>query len=108
MYNLCCNNGGVFIKAGQHVGALDYLLPTEYVETMKVLHNDAPCSELEDIKKVVEEDLGSKVNISEAKSIKIVKESINYKSSLPSALQLTPSTLKPSQCYMSSHTHKRV
>ncbi|XP_033640927.1 aarF domain-containing protein kinase 1-like [Asterias rubens] len=62
LYNLCCNNGGVFIKAGQHVGALDYLLPTEYVETMKVLHNDAPCSELEDIKKVVEEDLGSKAN----------------------------------------------
>ncbi len=71
LYKLCCNNGGVFIKAGQHVGALDYLLPTEYVETMKVLHNDAPCSELEDIKMVVEEDLGCKVNISEAKSLKV-------------------------------------
>ncbi|XP_038071512.1 aarF domain-containing protein kinase 1-like [Patiria miniata] len=62
LYRLCCKNGGVFIKAGQHVGALDYLLPKEYVETMKVLHNDAPCSELEDIKKVIEEDLKCKVD----------------------------------------------
>ena len=29
-------NGGVFIKVGQHIGALDYLLPEEYVNTMKV------------------------------------------------------------------------
>ncbi|XP_022103707.1 uncharacterized aarF domain-containing protein kinase 1-like isoform X3 [Acanthaster planci] len=62
LYRLCCKNGGIFIKAGQHIGALDYLLPKEYVETMKVLHNDAPCSRLEDIKSVIEEDLHCKVD----------------------------------------------
>ncbi|XP_071486995.1 aarF domain-containing protein kinase 1-like [Diadema antillarum] len=58
---LCCSNGGVFIKLGQHVGALDYLLPKEYVETMKVLHNNAPQSSFKEITRVVEEDLGVKV-----------------------------------------------
>ena len=43
VYNLQ-KNGGVFIKVGQHIGALDYLLPEEYVNTMKVeslrIHNN--------------------------------------------------------------------
>nr|CAD7458716.1 unnamed protein product [Timema tahoe] len=54
---LCCTNRGVYIKVGQHIGALDYLLPKEYVETMKVLHSHAPCSKLEEIKRVLREDL---------------------------------------------------
>ncbi|XP_002741371.1 aarF domain-containing protein kinase 1-like [Saccoglossus kowalevskii] len=58
---LCCVNGGVFIKVGQYVGALEYLLPKEYVETMKVLHNDAPQSSLQDMCKVIKEDLGKDV-----------------------------------------------
>lgn len=57
LHRLCCKNGGIFIKLGQHVGALDYLLPQEYVDTMKVLHNDAPRSSLKEIKRVVGEDL---------------------------------------------------
>ncbi|EDV29109.1 uncharacterized protein TRIADDRAFT_19989 [Trichoplax adhaerens] len=56
--NLCCLHGGVYIKAGQHIGALDYLLPDEYVQTMKVLHDDAPKSKLADVLKVIEEDFG--------------------------------------------------
>ena len=36
LLDLCCANGGVFVKVGQHIGALDYLLPEEYVNTMKV------------------------------------------------------------------------
>ena len=36
LLTLCCQNGGVFVKVGQHIGALDYLLPEEYVNTMKV------------------------------------------------------------------------
>ncbi|XP_070578441.1 aarF domain-containing protein kinase 1-like [Ptychodera flava] len=58
---MCCANGGVFIKVGQHVGALEYLLPAEYVQTMKVLHNDAPQSPLKDMHRVIEEDLGKEV-----------------------------------------------
>ena len=61
---MCCKNGGIFIKIGQYLGSLDYLLPEEYVKTMKVLHNDAPQSSLESIKRVVEQDLGCKVWLS--------------------------------------------
>nr|CAD7264314.1 unnamed protein product [Timema shepardi] len=57
LLELCCTNRGVYIKVGQHIGALDYLLPKEYVETMKVLHSHAPCSKLEEIKRVLREDL---------------------------------------------------
>ena len=55
--NMCCANGGVFIKVGQHVGAMEYLLPMEYVETMKVLHSNAPQSSIESLKAVVKQDL---------------------------------------------------
>ena len=47
---------------GQYVGSLDYLLPSEYVQTMKVLHSDAPQSPLVDIYHVIEEELNCKVN----------------------------------------------
>lgn len=60
---MCCTNGGAFIKVGQHVGSLEYLLPVEYVETMKVLHDRAPQSPLSELYKVLEEDLGKKVSI---------------------------------------------
>ena len=53
LLSLCCTNGGVFIKVGQHIGALDYLVPTEYVNTLKVLHNRAPRSSIREVKKVV-------------------------------------------------------
>lgn len=59
---MCCKNGGVFIKVGQHLGALEYLVPKEYVETMRVLHKDAPQSPLKDIQQVIEEDFGMKVH----------------------------------------------
>ena len=58
--DLCCVNGGIFIKVGQHIGALDYLLPAEYVKTMKVLHTDAPQSSLQDVIEVVEQECGAK------------------------------------------------
>ncbi|XP_062603304.1 aarF domain-containing protein kinase 1-like [Saccostrea cucullata] len=59
--DMCCTNGGAFIKVGQHVGSLEYLLPKEYVETMKVLHDKAPQSDVEELKRVFEEDLKMKV-----------------------------------------------
>lgn len=60
---MCCLNGGAFIKVGQHVGSLEYLLPKEYVETMKVLHNKAPQSNVDELKGVFEEDLKMKVTL---------------------------------------------
>ena len=49
------------VQVGQHIGALDYLLPEEYVDTMKVLHNRSPQMPLEDIYSVLREELGKEV-----------------------------------------------
>ncbi|XP_019407667.1 PREDICTED: uncharacterized aarF domain-containing protein kinase 1 isoform X4 [Crocodylus porosus] len=59
--DLCCANRGTFIKVGQHLGALDYLLPEEYTHTLKVLHSQAPQSSMQEIKQVIQEDLGKEI-----------------------------------------------
>ncbi len=61
LLKMACDNGGVFIKVGQHIGALDYLLPEEYVQTLKVLHHRAPEMDLEDVFKVIRDDLKQEV-----------------------------------------------
>ncbi|XP_056349609.1 aarF domain-containing protein kinase 1 isoform X3 [Oenanthe melanoleuca] len=58
---LCCSNRGTFIKVGQHLGALDYLLPEEYTRTLKVLHSQAPQSSRQEIEQVIREDLGKEI-----------------------------------------------
>ena len=55
---MCSKNRGIFVKVGQHVGALDYLLPGEYVQTFKVFHSEAPETPLTSLKRVIQEDLG--------------------------------------------------
>ncbi|XP_041928081.1 LOW QUALITY PROTEIN: aarF domain-containing protein kinase 1 [Alosa sapidissima] len=60
--DLCCANRGTFIKVGQHLGALDYLLPQEYTSTLKVLHSRAPQSTLDEIQQVIREDLGKEIH----------------------------------------------
>ncbi|GAA6101828.1 aarF domain-containing protein kinase 1, partial [Tachysurus ichikawai] len=60
--DLCCANRGTFIKVGQHLGALDYLLPEEYTSTLKILHSRAPASTLQEIQEVIREDLGKEVS----------------------------------------------
>ncbi|XP_029349168.1 aarF domain-containing protein kinase 1 isoform X1 [Echeneis naucrates] len=62
LLDLCCANRGTFIKVGQHLGALDYLLPEEYTSTLKVLHSRAPQSSMEEIQKVIREDLGKELS----------------------------------------------
>lgn len=62
LLKLCCRNGGCFIKVGQHIGSLDYLLPKEYVNTLKVLHDKAPESSREQVLQVIREDLGEQVS----------------------------------------------
>lgn len=57
LLQLCCANRGVYIKVGQHIGALDYLVPPEYVKTMKVLHSEAPSSTFGEILEVLKQDL---------------------------------------------------
>lgn len=62
LLKLCCTNKGVYIKVGQHIGALDYLLPKEYVQTMKVLHSHAPSNKLEDVYKTLNEEFKQDVS----------------------------------------------
>lgn len=62
LLSLCESNKGVYIKVGQHIGALDYILPKEYVETMKVLHSQAPASSIEEVYRVFKEDLRQDVS----------------------------------------------
>eukprot|EP00127_Corallochytrium_limacisporum_P002949 Clim_evm38s143 gene=Clim_evmTU38s143 len=61
---LCRHNGGVYIKLGQHVGALDYLLPEEYVNTLRILHDEAPTDSWNEVVRMVESQLpnGKKLN----------------------------------------------
>jgi aarF domain-containing kinase len=70
LLELCCTNKGVYIKVGQHIGALEYLLPTEYVQTMKILHSKAPSNPVEDLYKVIRQDLKKNVSRDWLKSIK--------------------------------------
>ncbi|XP_017332116.1 aarF domain-containing protein kinase 1 isoform X1 [Ictalurus punctatus] len=60
--DLCCANRGTFIKVGQHLGALDYLLPEEYTSTLKILHSRAPSSTMQEIQQVIREDLGKELD----------------------------------------------
>ncbi|XP_067894704.1 aarF domain-containing protein kinase 1 isoform X2 [Heterodontus francisci] len=62
LLDLCCANRGTFIKVGQHLGGLDYLLPEEYTNTLKILHSKAPQSSLHEIQQVIEEDLGKEIS----------------------------------------------
>jgi len=57
LLKLVWKNRGTYVKVGQHLGGMDYLLPKEYTETLKVLHSSAPQSSVEDIKKVLCDEL---------------------------------------------------
>ncbi|KAG7663547.1 uncharacterized protein J8A68_002931 [[Candida] subhashii] len=51
-------NGGIYIKLGQHITALTYLLPPEWTDTMIPLQDQCPRSSLEEIDKMFRADLG--------------------------------------------------
>ena len=62
LLKLCHDNGGVYIKVGQHLANLDYLIPQEYIEVLSALFDDTPRSKYEDVRRVIEEDLGGKID----------------------------------------------
>ncbi|GEQ69056.1 hypothetical protein JCM33374_g2727 [Metschnikowia sp. JCM 33374] len=51
-------NGGIYIKLGQHISALTYLLPREWTDTMTPLQDKCPRSSLEEIERMFEHDMG--------------------------------------------------
>lgn len=61
LLELCRKNGGVYVKVGQHLANLDYIMPQEYIEVMSTLFDEAPQSSYQDVRHVIESDLGAKV-----------------------------------------------
>jgi aarF domain-containing kinase len=51
-------NGGIYIKLGQHISALTYLLPIEWTDTMIPLQDRCPRSSMEEISELFKTDLG--------------------------------------------------
>ncbi|PJF18354.1 hypothetical protein PSACC_01836 [Paramicrosporidium saccamoebae] len=51
-------NGGIYIKVGQHLAALEYILPPEYSSKMAVLQNAAPQSSLAEVAHVILDEFG--------------------------------------------------
>ncbi|KAL1290293.1 hypothetical protein HN51_058740 [Arachis hypogaea] len=57
--DLCFKNGGIYIKLGQHLGQLEYLVPQEYVITLREsMLNRCPVSSYEQICEVFKRELG--------------------------------------------------
>ena len=63
-------NGGIYIKLGQHLSALDFILPDEYCRVMSTLQNEAPASPPEDVCLVFQEELGAHFPTSERDPVK--------------------------------------
>ncbi|KAJ3310335.1 putative aarF domain-containing protein kinase 1 [Boothiomyces sp. JEL0838] len=51
-------NGGIYIKLGQHIASLIYLLPREYTQTMTELQDDCPPCTLDQVNSVMLKDMG--------------------------------------------------
>ena len=56
--DLARTNGGVYIKFGQHVAQMQFLLPDEYVAAMQPMLNQAPTSTWEEVQNVFREEFG--------------------------------------------------
>ncbi|KAF3433445.1 hypothetical protein FNV43_RR24547 [Rhamnella rubrinervis] len=59
LQELCFKNGGIYIKIGQHIGQLEYLVPQEYVQTMREsMLNKCPVSSYDQVCEVFKKELG--------------------------------------------------
>ncbi|GLJ21461.1 hypothetical protein SUGI_0395900 [Cryptomeria japonica] len=59
LQELCFQNGGIYIKLGQHIGQLEYLIPQEYVEVMRTsMLNKCPTSSYSQVCDVFTKELG--------------------------------------------------
>ncbi|ERN09798.1 putative ABC1 protein At2g40090 isoform X1 [Amborella trichopoda] len=57
--DLCFHNGGIYIKLGQHISQLEYVVPQEYVQVMRTsMLNKCPISSYEQICAVFMKELG--------------------------------------------------
>jgi aarF domain-containing kinase len=51
------DNGGVYIKLGQHISSLVYLIPVEYTSVMAELQDHCPFCSLQDVERVFREEM---------------------------------------------------
>ncbi|KAK6509962.1 hypothetical protein TWF481_004677 [Arthrobotrys musiformis] len=51
-------NGSIFIKLGQHLSSMTYLLPIEWTSTFVPLQDKCPKSSIEDINRMLQQDTG--------------------------------------------------
>ncbi|CAK9135788.1 unnamed protein product [Ilex paraguariensis] len=59
LQELCFQNGGIYIKLGQHISQLEYLVPQEYVQIMREsMLNRCPVSSYDQVCEVVKRELG--------------------------------------------------
>ena len=61
LLDLCIANGGVYVKLGQHVAQLDYLVPEAYTRTLSALFATNRASPWSDVREIVEADLGAPI-----------------------------------------------
>lgn len=55
-------NGSIFIKLGQHLSSLNYLLPSEWCDTFIPLQDKCPVSSYESIEEMVLKDTGRQIS----------------------------------------------
>ncbi|KAJ4756954.1 Protein kinase superfamily protein [Rhynchospora pubera] len=59
LQDLCFRNGGIYIKLGQHLAQLDYVVPQEYVQTMREsMLKRCPVSSYDQVRRVFFKELG--------------------------------------------------
>lgn len=58
LLDACLSNGGLYIKVGQGVSAINHILPIEYTETLSKLQDECLPTSKEDVQKVFKQDFG--------------------------------------------------
>jgi len=56
---MCAENGGLYIKLGQHIAMLDYIVPLEYQNELFSLLGATPQSSIEAVRRVIKTELGA-------------------------------------------------
>lgn len=55
------DNKGIYFKLGQYLGNLERVVPKEFTEVLQVLQDSAPSLPFEEIRIVLDEDFGKRV-----------------------------------------------
>jgi aarF domain-containing kinase len=58
LHAMCAANGGLYVKLGQHVAQLDYIVPKAYTRALSRLFQHTIPSSTDDVIRIIEEDTG--------------------------------------------------